>query len=102
MAQKKKTSAKQKATPKRRTSKSKRKATQARGTKATSPAVGTVIEKTFKGKVLKVTVTEDGFRYGGKVWRSLTAIAREVTGYKAVSGPAFFGLTKRSEKGGAK
>ena len=64
---------------------------------ARSPTKGDVIEKTFKGKVHKVTVTETGFRYGRKEYASLTAVAREITGYRSISGPAFFGLTKASK-----
>ena len=39
-----------------------------------------------------VTVlSESEIQYDGKVWRSLSAIARSITG-TAWSGPAFFGL----------
>ena len=34
----------------------------------------------------------DGFRWRGTTWRSLSAIAREITGAHW-SGPRFFGLT---------
>lgn len=57
----------------------------------TKIAVGTVIERTFKGDTHKVQVTAEGFTYRGKPYASLTAIARQVTGYRAVSGPRFFG-----------
>jgi len=67
---------------------------------ARSPTAGDVIEKTFKGRVHRVTVTETGYRYGRKEYASLTAVARKVTGYKSISGPAFFGLKK--PKGGQK
>jgi hypothetical protein len=40
-----------------------------------------------------VTVLKDGFEYDGKRWRSLTAIARHITGAKW-SGPRFFGLAR--------
>ncbi len=39
----------------------------------------------------KVTVTEDGFEYGGIFYRSLTKVARVITGANW-SGPRFFGL----------
>lgn len=61
------------------------------------PAPGTVIERQYKGKTHRVEVREDGFRYDGRDWRSLTAIAKEVTGYKAISGTLFFGIAKRPE-----
>ncbi len=58
------------------------------------PAPGGTIERVFKGKALKVEVTADGFRHAGKAWSSLTALALSITGYGAISGPAFFGLSK--------
>lgn len=62
------------------------------------PAAGTTIEKTYKGKVLKVEVLEAGFRFEGKDWSSLTAIAMAVTGAKSINGPLFFGIAKRAPK----
>jgi hypothetical protein len=38
-----------------------------------------------------VIVLEAGFEWRGRQWRSLTAIAREITGARW-SGPRFFGL----------
>ena len=63
------------------------------------PAAGTVMKRTFKGNEIKVTVLEHGFRWEGKEYKSLTALALEITGYPAISGPAFFKLTgtERSE-----
>jgi len=40
-------------------------------------------------------VTDDGFEFQGKTYRSLTKIALHITGAQW-SGPRFFGLTKRS------
>jgi len=40
-----------------------------------------------------VDVTEDGFLWGGETYRSLSVIARTITG-SHWSGPRFFGLTK--------
>lgn len=39
-----------------------------------------------------VTVLEKGFEYDGKIWRSLTAIAKAITGTHR-NGPRFFGLS---------
>jgi len=39
-----------------------------------------------------VTVLEKGFAYDGKEWRSLSAIAKEITGGHW-NGPRFFGLS---------
>jgi hypothetical protein len=41
-----------------------------------------------------VSVTDEGFEFQGKSYRSLTEIARQITGAQW-SGPRFFGLTKR-------
>lgn len=62
------------------------------------PAPGGVIERVFKGTAYRVEVSENGFVHAGQVWKSLTALAMHVTGYRAVSGPAFFGLTKPTPK----
>ena len=59
------------------------------------PAAGTTLARTYKGKEYRVTVLDAGFRFDGKDWRSLTAIARAVTGYPAISGPAWFGIAER-------
>lgn len=59
------------------------------------PAPGTVIEREYKGKTYKVEVLERGFKHDGKEWRSLSAIALAVTGYKAISGTLFFGIAQR-------
>lgn len=44
------------------------------------PIPGTVITKEYKGISLQVKVLETGFEYNNKVYKSLTAIAKEVTG----------------------
>ena len=46
----------------------------------------------WNGKTHVVEVTEDGFLWKGQSHRSLSAIAREITGARW-SGPRFFGLT---------
>ena len=43
-----------------------------------------------------VTVLEDGFQWKGTRWRSLSVIAREITGVHW-SGPRFFGLKGRAK-----
>ncbi|RTL50392.1 MAG: DUF2924 domain-containing protein [Rhodocyclaceae bacterium] len=52
---------------------------------------GTRLLREWQGKTHTVTVVPEGFSYQGKVYRSLTAIAREITGM-SWSGPKFFGL----------
>jgi hypothetical protein len=44
------------------------------------PAPGTQLIKRYKDATLTVTVLEDGYQYGERVYKSLSAIAREVTG----------------------
>jgi hypothetical protein len=44
------------------------------------PIPGTIITKEYKGTKIQVKVLEKGFEYQNKVYRSLTAIAKEVTG----------------------
>ena len=48
------------------------------------------IKRSYKGVEHVVTVKECRLSYNGESYRSLTAIARAITGYKAISGPAFF------------
>jgi len=44
------------------------------------PIPGTVITKEYKGIALQVKVAESGFEYNNKIYKSLTAIAKEITG----------------------
>ena len=52
---------------------------------------GARLVREWNGRTYTVTVTEDGFGYGGKTYRSLTRVARVITGAHW-SGPRFFGL----------
>ena len=52
---------------------------------------GTRLMREWQGHTHHVTVIATGFEYDGKVWRSLSAIARSITG-TAWSGPVFFGV----------
>ncbi len=58
------------------------------------PPPGTLITREFKGQTLRVTVLEDGFEYEGEVYRSISAVAKAVTG-SHLSGVAFFNLGRR-------
>jgi hypothetical protein len=60
------------------------------------PIVGTLIERQFQGRKHWVEVEADGFRYEGRRHRSLSAVAREITGTRW-NGLAFFGLTAASK-----
>jgi len=61
---------------------------------ATNLRPGTVITKRWRGAQHVVTVLADGFQHQGKVYASLSQLAREITGTRW-NGPAFFGLRKR-------
>ena len=63
----------------------------------TLPAVGQKLVRAYHGKDHTVEVIEGGFKYQGETYTSLTALAKQITGYKAISGPAFFGLWKSAE-----
>jgi hypothetical protein len=52
---------------------------------------GARLMREWNGRTHTVTVEEEGFTYAGRKYRSLTAIAREITGARW-SGPRFFGL----------
>lgn len=44
------------------------------------PIPGTVITKDYKNQAIEVKVLEKGFEYQGRPFRSLSAIAKEITG----------------------
>lgn len=52
---------------------------------------GSRLIREWHGKVYEVTVLENGYRWQGKTYRSLSPIAQMITGTKW-SGPRFFGL----------
>jgi hypothetical protein len=54
------------------------------------PSPGTVLSRNFQGKMLTVHVLEEGFRYEDRVYRSLSAVARQITGTQW-NGFLFFG-----------
>jgi hypothetical protein len=56
---------------------------------------GARLVREWNGVVHEVDVTGDGYIWRGECYRSLTAIARTITGTKW-SGPRFFGLSGRS------
>ncbi len=58
------------------------------------PPPGNVIAREYKGQPLRVTVLEDGFEYEGLRYRTLSAVAKAITG-SHLNGYAFFGLSKR-------
>ena len=66
-----------------------------RRARVTRPKPGSRLIREWGGRTHSVAVSEDGFEWNGKTWRSLSAIAREITGAHW-SGPRFFGVTGRS------
>jgi hypothetical protein len=54
---------------------------------------GSRLIRVWQGETHQVTVLEDGYLYADKKWRSLSAIAKAITGTRW-SGPVFFGLKK--------
>ena len=56
------------------------------------PVAGTLLTREYKGVIHKVVVTNDGqYDFQGRMYPSLSMIAREITGTRW-SGPLFFGL----------
>jgi hypothetical protein len=55
-----------------------------------APAVGTTIERTFKGETYRLKVTAEGYALGDVTFRTLTAAAKHVTKYPSISGPRFW------------
>ena len=58
------------------------------------PAPGTLITRRLNDRQIVVKVLQDGFEYESRRYRSLSAIAREVTGTRW-NGLLFFGLAER-------
>ena len=58
------------------------------------PKSGSTITKKYKGKTIYVRVKDKGFEYAGSEYRSLSAVAKKVTG-SIWNGFLFFGLVKR-------
>ena len=59
--------------------------------KALSLAIGTKLIREYQGKTIIVIVVQQGFEFKNKIYKSLSAIADEVTG-KHWNGRKFFGV----------
>lgn len=57
---------------------------------------GTRLVRDWHGVGHTVTVLADGFEYAGQHWKTLTAVARAITGAHW-NGPLFFGLSERKK-----
>ncbi len=60
------------------------------------PMVGTTLVRRWRDQDLRVEVRENGFEWDGTIYKSLTAVARAITGSNW-NGKLFFGLVKRSK-----
>jgi len=59
------------------------------------PQVGMAIVRDYKGRQLEVTVLADGFEFDGQRFKSLSAVAKSITGSHC-NGFRFFGLKEAS------
>ena len=60
------------------------------------PAVGSWITRQYQGREIAVRVLDDGFEFEGDRYRSLSAIAKRVTG-SHWNGFLFFGITRQEK-----
>jgi hypothetical protein len=61
------------------------------------PRPGTILTRRYKGRTLQVHVLDHGFRFEDQVYRSLSAVAKAVTGSHC-SGHFFFRLTTKGDE----
>jgi hypothetical protein len=61
------------------------------------PRSGTVLVREWQGITHHVTIVNDGFLWNGSTYRSLSGIARAITGTKW-NGPRFFGMREVNGK----
>ena len=59
------------------------------------PLAGTTLVREWRGEQIRVEVHENGFEWRGTMFRSLSGVARAITG-TTWNGRLFFGLTKRT------
>ena len=57
------------------------------------PLPGTILVREYKGQTVQVRVLENGFEHDGEVYRSLSAVAKAITGTHT-NGYLFFRLRK--------
>lgn len=68
-----------------------------RAGQAGRPRPGTVLQRNWHNRQIRVEVTANGFLFDSELFASLSAIAKRVTG-QHWSGPRFFNLVGRSSK----
>jgi len=59
---------------------------------------GTILVRPYRGQMLQVKVLEEGFEYDGRIFDSLTAVTKRITG-KHWNGYHFFGLIRKGSSG---
>ena len=57
--------------------------------------LGTTLSREWNGKIWRVSVSEGGFEWNGKIYPSLTKLAFEITGTRW-NGPRFFGMRDKA------
>jgi hypothetical protein len=62
------------------------------------PLPGTVLTREYRGREIRVTVLDRGFEHEGAVHRSLSAVAKAVTGAHW-NGYHFLGIARRAAAG---
>ena len=60
------------------------------------PPAGTILTREYKGAVVQVQVLQQGFEYAGQVYKSLSAVAKAVTGSHC-NGYLFFRMGQHGE-----
>jgi len=60
------------------------------------PPPGTILSRQYKGREVRVLVLEKGFEHEGQVYRSLSAVAKAVTG-SHWNGWLFFGIARKED-----
>jgi Protein of unknown function (DUF2924) len=61
------------------------------------PPPGTILTRAYKGQALQVMVLQNGFEYEGQTYRTLSALAKAITGSHC-NGFLFFGLIKKGSE----
>jgi len=61
------------------------------------PLPGTILSREYKGQTVEVKVLPDGFEYAGEIYRTLSAVAKAVTGTHW-NGYHFFRLGRKGVK----
>src|SRR6516225_8431905 len=61
------------------------------------PPPGTILTRSYKGQLVQVQVLTEGFAYGGRVYPSLSAVAKAITG-SHTNGYLFFRNTLNHTK----